>query len=264
MKTHELANGQTIEYEATPDVERFLTRLRRIVDDPNQATANFVAVAFSKENPILNSDLRPTRGFVTEETLKDPAYQVVQDLLFRKEEGQRRIAEMSRRYTMTVSDAASQLGMTSSAVRKAVESGRLTAWQREGLTHLDPTEVSALNVGTRNPTRGARSGGKALDVSVGHEAGASLRIAGADLSGVSRVKGNVLHGAIDAGWREIVVVTGSDGGKKRGFRLRPSSSEEALEHGSFYVHGRFEIVEKANTPSRANEMWKAAQSSSSG
>lgn len=102
--------------------------------------------------------------------------------------------------------------------------------------------------------------GKALEISVGYEPGASLRIAGVEPVGLRRTAGNVLHGRIDPGWTEVVVVTTGEGGDKRGFRLVPSATEATIDHRSFFVRGRFEIAEKADSAARANALWKAAGS----
>lgn len=261
-RSHELANGKRVEYEATAEVVKFIDRLKKMVDDDGVSNGEFVAVAYSRANPILNSDLHPERGFVTPEVLKDPAYKVVQDLLFRKEENQRSVKRKAATYTLTVTEAASRLGMSPAAVRKAIDAGRLTSWVHDGIVHLSPDELDRLDVGTRTPTKRQSVSGGPLEVSVGHEPGSSLRIAGFDLSGLQRSKGNVLHGRIDPGWRELVVVVSGEGGYRRAFRLVPATKESEIEHHSFFVRGRFTIAETANSPVKANAMWKAASASS--
>lgn len=98
-----------------------------------------------------------------------------------------------------------------------------------------------------------------LEIVMGHEAGASLKIrAATEIDVVERVEGNRLRGRLTT-WRRIVVMTTGEGGSRRAFILSPGPNENELRHGPYSVRGRFDIVEKANAPKMADEVWRSAE-----
>ena len=154
-RTHRTVNGHQIEYEATPKVAAFLRRIEAAIDDPAISEQSLIGLAYSTENPMMDHSMFPGRGAVTKETLADPAYRVMADLLFRKRVTERGIdlAKVEARYTMTPAEAAAELGVHESAIRQAISSLRLASWKRDGKHFLDPHAVRALqltaNAGTK-------------------------------------------------------------------------------------------------------------------
>lgn len=154
VRHHTTVSGRCIEYSPTPKASSFLERLEKLAADPKVAEQQLIGLAYSQENPILDASFHPGRGMVTRAVLDDPAYEVMVDLLFR-----RRMAEdgvsaetLAARYSMTVAEAAEELGIHESAVRQAIAAKRLASWIKDGNRHyLDPRAVRTLEVGTRAP-----------------------------------------------------------------------------------------------------------------
>lgn len=145
---YETITGHRIEYTPKPKVAAFLRRLEAMVADESATESDCIALAYSTENPILDHSMFPGRGAVTRDVLADPAYRVMTDLLFRKRIAERQIdvATTEARYTMTVAEAAEELGVHVSAIRQAIASQRLASWHREGRHYLDPRAVRAMRL----------------------------------------------------------------------------------------------------------------------
>ncbi|MBX3216932.1 MAG: hypothetical protein KF850_33175 [Labilithrix sp.] len=152
-KDYRTVSGHTITFEAGPKVAAFLRRIEAAVDDPKVSERELTGLAFSAENPILDHSLFPGRGGVTPKVLADPAYHVMTDLLFRKQLAEQGdgVEKIAARYSMTVAEAAAELGIHASAVRQAIAARRLASWVKDGQHYLDPRAVRALEVGTRGP-----------------------------------------------------------------------------------------------------------------
>lgn len=257
-RSHHTVSGHRIDYEPTPEVEAFLRRLEAMIDDPKVDEQRMIGFAHSVENPILDQTLVPGQAMVTKAVLEDPVYDVVRDMLFRKRIVQEDVDvdELAARYTMSVQEAAAELGVAENAIRQAIAAKRLASWRKEGRHMLDPDAVRRLEVGTRRPAGGSRVGAP-LDVQIGHGGGYALKIKGSDAK-VERVAGNVLRGEIPQGWRALVVVTSSPKGR-RAFRLEPSEETNEVAIAGFFVRGRFAIAEKANSDAKVDAMWLAAR-----
>jgi excisionase family DNA binding protein len=154
IRTHTTVSGHRVEYHPTPKVSSFLERLDALLTDPKVTEQQLIGVAYSPENPILDATFHPGRGMVTRAVLDDPAYEVMVDLLFRKRMAEDGISaeKLASRYSMTVAEAAANLGIHESAVRQAISAKRLASWIKEGGRHyVDPRALKALEVGTRGP-----------------------------------------------------------------------------------------------------------------
>jgi hypothetical protein len=158
MATHVALSGHVIDYpEPAPKVARFLARVRELVDDPKASEDDVVALVYSRENPILDHTVFPTRGAVTRDVLENPVYRVMTDLLFRKSVAERGldVERIAREFTVPVSDAAARLDIHESAVRQAIAAQRLASWVKEGRHYLRPRDVEAFQVSARGPRAGA-------------------------------------------------------------------------------------------------------------
>jgi hypothetical protein len=281
-KTHTTIMGHTIEYEATPKVTAFLKRLLEIANDPEATENDLVGVAYSSENPFLDHKMFPGRGGVTREILDSPVYAVMTDIIFRKRIAQDGVdvEKLLARYSMSVGEAAAELGIHESAVRQAIGAKRLASVLRDGKHYLDPRALTSFEVSNRGPRKrtapaepvpeiehpdppidreavlGERpeSEGAELDVVLGHEKGLGLKIR-PSLPKVERLAGNRMHGRLERGWKRAVVMTTGQGGTRRAFVLEPGPEENEIKHGAFAVRGRFVVAEKGNTPSKADEIW---------
>lgn len=257
MLQHTTISGHVIEYpEPEPKLEALLRQLRRMVDDPSMIENDMIEIAYSKDNPLLGSDLFPTRGAVTRETLANPAYYVMTDLLGRKRIAQDGIdvAKLASEYTLTVPEAAERLGIHESAVRLAIRSRRIPSWVKDGQYFLAPRSVDSFAVGTRGPQPQSRVRAEPLDVCIGNTEGQSLRMRYPGELRETGHTGHIVEGQIGR-WRRVGVISGGDG-KHRFFELEPADSENELKFGPFYVRGRFSIVKKVNAAKKAREAWQ--------
>lgn len=208
-RIHTTLSEHRIEYEPSPEVAAFLTRLEDMISDPKVSEQEVIGFAYSRENPMLDSTMHPARGMVTKEVFDDPAYAVMGDLLFRKRVEQEKVdvAEIAAKYTLTVAEAAKELEMHPSAVRQAIDARRLASWMKNGANHLEPRAVASFKTATSGRRRGPKPSTPTheLDVVVGHMAGASLRVRAPDgVEKINRVEGNIIHGRI-AKWERVVI-----------------------------------------------------------
>lgn len=277
-KLHTTVSGHRVEYDPSSKVDAFLRRLERMVDDETVSEQDMIGVAYSGDNPILAHDVFPGRGAVTKAVLDDPTYAVMTDLLFRKRIAQESIdvEKLAARYSMTVPEAAEQLGVHESAVRQAIGAKRLASWMKDGRHYLEPKSLDSFEVGTRGPrgsvaqgaagprtksvthgTRGprAKSGGP-LEIVMGHAKDLSLKVRSSEpVEPVERVEGNIVKGALEH-WKRVVVMTTGVGGSKRAFVLEPAAEDNEVTFGPFSVRGRFVVAEKANAAKKAEQIWK--------
>jgi len=272
--THTTLTGHRVELEdPKPDVVAFLERLEGMVADPKATEDDLIAVAYGRDNPILDHSIFPARGAVTAAVLADPAYRVMTDLLFRKRVAQDRVdvETLAAEYTLTVGEAAARLGVHENAVRQAIAAQRLPSWMKGGRHYLHPRSVDAFQLAPRGlrgqEERLAREAAEAaaadettwLAVCVGGADGLSLRLAPRPvLQDQEKVGRHGVKGRIAAGWQRLAVLTNGD----RGSRLfviepAPGAEPERIEWGTFYVAGLFRVVERINNTRAARKRFEA-------
>lgn len=252
-RKHVTVSGHHIEYTASPKLQAFLDRVAKLVTDPKVTEQNLIGLAYSHENPMLDSTLHPSRGIVTKAVLDDPAYGVLTDLLFRKRVAQEGLSveKIAERYSMTVGEAAAQLEVTEGAIRQAIAAKRLASWIKEGGRHyVDPRSLKTLEVGTRRPTgpRAVAVGGP-LEVKTGNRTGASFSV---------RAPVDVKEGTIPT-WKRVVVRSTGVRGSKRAWVLVPSVHENEISHVGFFVRGHFAIEATTSNPKKADDLWQGTQ-----
>jgi hypothetical protein len=69
------------------------------------------------------------------------------------------------------------------------------------------------------------------------------------------VDGNIVRGIVPAPWRRVGVLVSGDR-SVRLYVLEPAGSEDEINAGPFFVHGRFRIAQKINNARAAQEAWK--------
>lgn len=138
-----LVSGHTVELDATSADYAFLERLER--ESPSGSNA-MIALAYSHENPFLDTSTHPSLGVVTKDTQENPAYRAMADLLFRRRMVETGVDadELAAQHTMTVAEAAVRLGMHESAVRQAIAARRLASRVLGGEHYLKPSSVEAF------------------------------------------------------------------------------------------------------------------------
>jgi hypothetical protein len=279
MPKHTTLSGHTIEYDrASPKVSAFLNRLQEMVEDSSIDEQEMIGLAYSADNPILATGLFPGRGAVTREVLADPVYHVMADLLARKHFAQRGqdTGALEAEHTVTVPAAASELGMTEDAVRKAIAARRLPSWLRDGRHMLHPRSVKAFAALAGEPRprrdrqdtrseaekkRDTRSANvdRTLEVKLGNTEGVSFRVSyRTELGHLERVEGNVHEGTIADGWKKIAVLAQSARFGLRFWILEPKGpAVHEVAVGPFFVRGRFTEQPPINNAKRAKEAWDA-------
>jgi hypothetical protein len=258
---HTTMSGHALEVsDDRGDVIAFLARLEKMLGNKKATESDMIALAYGRENPILDHTIFPERGAVTREILADPAYQVVVDLVARK-----RLAEdgidpekLAAEYTITVPEAAVKLGVHENAVRQAIASRRLASWVKGGRHYMHPRSLASFELAARGPKppEDRMRAGAPLEVRLGNKPGSSFRLKHDGMVGdEKRVGDHEIQFTLGA-WRKIGVMMGR-GDSQRLFVLEPADEETEVRHGDFYVKGKFRVSKKLNNARIANEAWKA-------
>lgn len=258
-RIHVSLAGHDIKYDdPDPKTERFIKRVQALADDPKSKTDDVVALIYGDENPILDRTLFPERGAVTKEVLENPVYHVLCDLLARKQAAVSGATpeKLSKRYTLTVAEAAEQAHVSADAIRKAIKARRLPSWKRDGEYFIDPKTLLALvpEVGKRGvvtPGVLRYSSGYDEDKAVTFR----LKIPGGEvpfdeLGNVGRV----------TKWERVGVLVGFGGGL-RFFELVPGDEKQRLDADPFYIEGNFDYARKVNGAAAARKAWEGFKAS---
>lgn len=259
-RIHETISGHRIEYADPPSkLAKLLERLVAMLDDDKVSEDEMIALTYGRDNPLLDQTVFPERGAVTKEVLEDPTYQVLTDLLTRKSFKVRGVdpAKVAERYTLTVADAATRLGVHETAIRQAIKARRVPSWVKDGRYFLEAKSLDKIRVGSRGPVPASI---EPLSYEIGNDAKkhAQLRIRFDDREELAELK-NRVAGERKRGeqsrWRRCSVLSGAPDGKLRYFVLEPGTKENEIKNADFFVRGKFKIVEKVNNPKRARERW---------
>lgn len=149
---HQTVSGHLITFVPTPEVEIFLNKLKVLAKDSNKTEKDLILFTYSPDNPILDPNLVSGRGYVTKETLKNPAYYIMVDLLYRKAVDEQGIDLdlISDGFTITISEAAKELGVHVSAIRQAILAHRLPSWKKNHKHYLNRRSLSAFKLTLRS------------------------------------------------------------------------------------------------------------------
>jgi hypothetical protein len=265
MNTYALYSGEIIEYPNQPAVvNAFIARATAALNNPAVTPAEMLSLVYGVENPILDTTSQPGRAIVNKAVFDNPVYRVLSDMVGRKQilaSGQT-FEQVSAPYTVSVKDAADQLGLTESSVRTAITNRKLSALKRNGDWYIRPESVASYKVSNRGRKKaktaneGASQQHDVPRVLCGSAPGGSLsvRIAGGELTDVSK-EGNVTTGNFPAGWTRAAIRTTSPKGAWV-FEIEPDEGSERVEFLDFEVAGPFKVVRKHNATKPAGEVWK--------
>ena len=256
MERHTLISGETLEYPTpAPEISAFVDRVREMVNDPDAPESAVIDLIYSSENPLLDQTIFPHRGAVTKATIEDPVYHVMLDLLDQKriQLGRLDLDAVQDRYTMSVTEAAEELGITPGGVRQAIHARRLAAWKKGGRYFLDPALVEAFQVSNRGPSK-AQEVGEPLEVRMGTAPGVSFLLKAPHLLEDSTKEGSVRTGVL-RNWRRVAVSAGKGPGRSI-FIIEPGSAQNSIEREDFYVRGKFKIVRRIRGARAAAEAFK--------
>lgn len=271
-ETYTMLSGRTLSYDIPrPEVARFLARVVDAAHDPNVTESTLTGLIYGTDNPLLDQTIFKGRGAVTPETVANPVYHVMLDYLDQKriQAGTLDLAASHDRYTMTVAEAAGQIGMSTGAVRQAILKGRLGAIKKGGQWYLRPAGVKAYQRSNRGPR--PRSGkarddtaqdekvsnrlGGPLSIRMGNAPGVSFRLKAlqklTDSERTGRIRTGVLHD-----WKRIAVWAGT-GSRSRMYEIAPSEEKNEIIYREFYVRGRFAVLRKLNNVRKVREAWSS-------
>ncbi len=179
MQTYQTISGRTIDLTGTEAAKiAFLERLAAMAAD-GATHAQMTVLGYGTDNPIMDPNVIPGRGAVTAAVLYTRAYQVMTDILFRKEMTEEGITleELASQYTLTPAEAAERLGVHITAIRQAIDAGRLGAWVKGGRVFIDPKSLATFKLSPRGPkARQARASTKPLAFCAGTREGKTLHI----------------------------------------------------------------------------------------
>jgi hypothetical protein len=88
----------------------------------------------------------------------------------------------------------------------------------------------------------------------GEDAGMSFRIKRAEGDLLQQEQANVWEGTL-VNWRRVGVIAGTKD-RARFFVLEPADAEDELTFESFFVRGKFRVVEKVNNTQRARDAYR--------
>lgn len=252
IRTHETLEGDVVRYEEpAPEVARFLDRVVALANDPRVTEDELVELIYSTENPILDHTLFEGRGAVTREVFEDPLYRVLTDWLGRKrvQLGRLDMGTVRAAATLSVAEAAAEIGVTPSAVRQAIQARRLAAVKVGRAWRLDPRDVAAFEPAPRGP-----EASPALELRIGNVEGKSFRIKIPGFEETAR-KGRVVDGTVRSFRRGAIAFSGQR--TNRMFVIEPSEASNEFRWGPFYVRGRYQVVRKINDAKEASQAFKA-------
>jgi hypothetical protein len=156
MLTYKFMSGETLTYpEPAPDVAAFLARVEAAAKDPAVSENDMISLIYGMENPLLDKTMLPGRAMVTLKVLKNPAFLIMTELL-----GIKRIqlglldpVAAAACYTISVNEAAEQLGITPGSVRAAIKARKIAAHLRNGEWYTRPEMIAAYKVMYRGRKR---------------------------------------------------------------------------------------------------------------
>lgn len=262
-RTYVSLAGHKITYaDPEPKVARFLQRVFDLATDPKVKSNALISLIYGSENPILDPTFFPERGAVTEAVLENPIYHVMADLLARKQADEAGVTpeKMSRPFTLTVAQAAEQLGVSEDTLNRGIRARRIPSWVKEGQRYLDPRTFPALKLGLGKQGK-LPEGFMRLKVRVGASHTGQIRVkhAGGELPTKAEAIPYAMETTLPRSQKVAVLTAGHD--KLRMFELIPGEEENEVEFEGYWVRGHFEIARKINGAAAARKAWESFKAS---
>lgn len=257
--------GEVIEYPTpSADVAAFVARATRAAHDPAVTETQLTELVYGRDNPILDQTIFPGRGAVTKAVMANPVYHVLLDLLDAKRIQTRALdpGAANAAFSMTVAEAAAELGISESAVRQAIAAKHLASTKRGNVHLIDPQSIATYRerVVRRGPTpkesATPEQSSPALRVRMGNSPGESLMFKAIGPNSritTTRVAPRIVEGSVPSFTRAAIKFGGKTG--QRMFVLEPSDDENEFALGQFFIRGRYRVAEKINNSAEAAERW---------
>ncbi|MEL6349013.1 MAG: helix-turn-helix domain-containing protein [Myxococcota bacterium] len=269
MLTYTTLDGHEITYtepDADSPLGQQLARIRAAVADPNATLNDVTTLVYGPDNPLMRQGVIPGWGYVDATIAADPLYKVMRDLLEQKrfQAGGHDLKATHDAYTMTVTEAAAQLGISDVAVRKAIKEERLGAVKKGSHYRLRPSDVEAYTVRRRGPAPKPKAHtpvaqpliGEPLSFYVGNVEQLGARM----LHDGQRVAEQGDRGQV-VGWTRLAWRFYNKQRQQQLFieivPALPSEPTDTISNGPFYLSGRFRVVRRESNPRQAQAAWKA-------
>ncbi len=234
MVEHRCINGRILTFDASAEVQAFLSEVAQASEDPTWTESAVRAFIFGESNPLwVGAGYSYFRGDV----LEQPAFRVALDLLDRKriESGTLNLDAATARYSMTVSEAAEFLGIRDSAVRTAVAAFRLPCWMKNGQIFLDPATVRSYQASRRGRPPQIR-------ITSGSDTNGRLRVCVEDDDRKIAEPGGTESRTVET-WTRVFAILDEDREQRCLFwELIPGGPERTIGRDTLLVEGRFTIV----------------------
>jgi excisionase family DNA binding protein len=151
--------------------------------------------------------------------------------------------------TMTVAEAAAELGITPGAVRQAIQAQRIAAVKVGAAWRLDSHDVAAFKPAPRGP-----EAAPVLEMRIGNVEGKSFRAKVPGFEETGR-KGRIVTGVVRSFRGGAIAFSGEK--TNRMFVLEPAEAMNEFRWGPFFVRGRYKVARKVNDPKEAAEAFRA-------
>jgi len=246
--------GETIEFKPSQAEKAYIEKLEGAASDSAVTEDQMIDFIWSVDNPVLKNGPNNKKGYADKETYQNLAFRVMLDLEDRKriKLGSLDLNLSRGKYTLTVPEAALELGIHETSVRKAILNKRLDGWQdKPGSPYfLNPDSVASYKISNR----GARAAKQILKARFGNHGGYSFRIK-PDLVDTKRVIEQVIEGRLKPFSGCSVLVCGDK--KCTYYELAPGNEENRIDIKEFFVTGRFSVKRKINNTRQAREAFKS-------
>jgi hypothetical protein len=158
MNAYTMLSGETVQYPDSPaEVASFLAKVRLAAANPNVSVNQLTELIYSSENPLLDTTILPGRAMVTKKVFENPVYHIMADQIGVKQIqlGLVKKEDWDTQFTISVPEAAEQLGITPGAVRAAITAKKLAAHFRNGQWYVNPNSIASYKVSNRGRKKSA-------------------------------------------------------------------------------------------------------------
>ena len=256
-ETYRTLSGQIIEYDRpNKETAAFLARVLDMANRPESTESELVNLIYGKENSLLDQSILPTRGMVTKEAYENPIFQVMMDLLDLKRIQYGTVGAPSAvDYTVTVPEAAEKAGVHQSAIRQAIQAGRISAIKVGGSYRISKQSLSAFEPSNRGPKPAdPKWESAALYVCFGNTGSQALKLKLPEGHQVLELQDGPkgIHSGVIKGKIPFAVLT-KEKMSCRFFEISYDPNEPVTEfkYGPFFIKGRFRKLTWENNSKKA-------------
>lgn len=255
------SSGEVLELNLTEAEAQYFAHLQQLAGDVTASVADLVMALYSADNPIMEKG-PDGMGWVTRAVFSRPAYHAFTDLLQRKEAQRRLAVELERRFSVSVAQAAAELGISERSVRRAITENRLPGLKVKGQHYTTEAGLAAYKVGKTGPqsdSRIRRTMPGPLEIVEGSSPGHSLEFKTDGKRELVERRGRTVRLIRVTDWTWAVVKTNDTTREERGrrlFLLRPADQFEHMDFGPLGFDGGLQVAARLNNPEEVSSYWK--------